>query len=53
VTVDEYKADLRARVAALPHADDCDFGRFTPAGAADCTCLRADVLALLDGATDE
>jgi len=49
----EALADLHVRVAALPHADDCDFGRFTPDDDADCTCLRADVLALLDGSSDD
>jgi hypothetical protein len=48
-----WRDELHAKVEALPHADDCDYGRFTPDGDADCTCLRADVLALFDGGSDD
>jgi hypothetical protein len=49
--VSEYRRDLRAKVKALRHENECDWtrGRVRPeTGIAECNCLRADVLALLD-----
>jgi hypothetical protein len=50
-------ADLRAKVEALPHADTCGWwirNRSSLSAQPDyCDCMRADVLALLDGSSDE
>jgi hypothetical protein len=51
VIVDDYRTGLRARVKALRHEDSCAADMSAIPGR--CICLRGDVLALLDGATDD
>ena len=43
-------ADLRAKVEALQHADSCAADMSAKLGR--CTCMRADVLALIDGGAE-
>ena len=49
-------ADLRAKVEALSHTNKCDTQDPVYAGRGKtmrCTCWQADVLALMDGSSDE
>jgi len=51
---DEWLGDLREKVEALPHDESCQVDNVVIIDPEpECTCLRGDVLALLEEANDE